>query len=110
MKFLKQISLIIIFALLCMSIYKDINPRQNKSIESVSSETKDNYLYEIIEYTVRSGDTVLSIVEDINNENINTIEINNIIKDFKYLNPDTNIYGLIPNNTYYFPKYKSNER
>lgn len=109
MKFLKQISIIIIFALLCVTIYKDINPPQNKSIESASSKIKDGDHYEIIEYTVRSGDTVLSIVEYINQEAIKTIEINSIVNDFKNLNPDTNIYELIPNNTYYFPKYKSNE-
>lgn len=59
--------------------------------------------YEEIE--VKSGDTVLSIVEEINNKQIPSIE--KIVDDFKELNPNQSPGKLKVGKLYKFPKYKT---
>ncbi|MBP1968683.1 hypothetical protein J2Z83_000777 [Virgibacillus natechei] len=51
------------------------------------------------------GETVLTIVEGINNNNIKKMAPKQIITDFKLINPSIDPHNLRPNHYYYFPLY-----
>ncbi|WP_243386309.1 hypothetical protein [Bacillus kexueae] len=55
--------------------------------------------------TVNKGDTVLSIVERIN-EQSEDISIETIIADFEQLNPSTKAHNILIGEAYKFPLYK----
>lgn len=112
MAFLKQSISYLIIILVIVCIYKDVTTPlydyaendTNKSINppQIMNQNKE---YEIIAHKIKSGDTVLTVTKRLNHWNTNQIDINKLIEDFLTLNPNTDIYSLMPNNTYYFPKY-----
>jgi len=103
MSFSKQIIFLIILLFLCISIYKDLNDNRRELIK-LSNFDQENQ-YEVIYQYVENGDTLLSIVEDINDQNNFDLDIDIIIQDFKSLNPFVDEYHLMPNERYKFPKY-----
>ncbi|WP_416827243.1 hypothetical protein [Ectobacillus polymachus] len=68
-----------------------------------AANTNTQQPYEEIE--IKSGDTVLSIVEEINNKQIPSIE--KIVDDFKELNPNQSPGKLKVGKSYKFPIYKA---
>jgi len=104
----KRILFYFILILLLISIYKDLSigsSINNIIIESSSPKTVNTSNFDIVQIKVDSGDTVLSIVEKVNNYQINHIDINKIITDFKQINPFVNPYHLKKNRFYFFPIY-----
>jgi len=110
MQFIKRLSIYLLLILLLVSIYKDLTIDTSK-IKSDSKITQFTDASELsgIRIRIDPGDTVLSIVEQINKENhISKIDITQIITDFEKINPDVDPYELKPNNFYYFPLYHHN--
>ncbi|RSK27862.1 hypothetical protein EJF36_13785 [Bacillus sp. HMF5848] len=54
---------------------------------------------------VQSGDTVLTIVERLHDEQL-PISIQQVIEDFENLNPGVQANNIQTNKTYYFPLYQ----
>ncbi|WP_068674300.1 hypothetical protein [Oceanobacillus sp. Castelsardo] len=107
MSFSKRFILYISIILLIASIYKDLS-LANNSIENyhyTKPLTTANSHYSIVKVKVEFGDTVISIVEDINKGNMK-ISLEQIMDDFQHLNPNTNSQSIQPKNYYYFPLYK----
>ncbi|WLR43958.1 hypothetical protein LC087_07585 [Bacillus carboniphilus] len=103
---MKRLLWFITFILVTYAIYYDlsvgtINNQLNISHEEdFSSINSPKLNYQA--YRVQEGDTVLSIVKEMNDV---TPSVSIIIEDFKYLNPDTEVYEIHPNVTYEFPIY-----
>ena len=108
MQFIKRVSIYLIFLLLFVSIYKDLFA----SSENYSSKVPEQLAFteELtgIKTRVHAGDTVLSVVEELNKDNqILKTDITQMIADFKKLNPHIDPYNLQSNHFYYFPLYNS---
>ncbi|HLR80656.1 MAG TPA: hypothetical protein VK119_08790 [Bacillota bacterium] len=105
MDFIKKTCLYLCFILLVMSIYKDLSS-EIPSEDPNKYGTLDEYStdFTIIKVKVQPGDTVLSIVEEVNGQ-IQESSIEKVMTDFKALNPTTNPYQLQTGNFYYFPLY-----
>ncbi|WP_156290717.1 hypothetical protein [Oceanobacillus salinisoli] len=107
MYFSKKIFIYIIIILLVASIYKDLSlgtePNENVPTQETTIQINENY--SAMKVKVTSGDTVLSIVENIN-EGKGEIAIDQMMTDFQQLNPEVNPYRLQPNTFYYFPVYE----
>lgn len=106
MNFFKQILVLIFIVCLLLSIYKDLSFIEEPVKLHPPFDETSLVDYELVPYFVERGETVLSIVEDLNKGVLSTLSIDEIIADFKLLNPETNIYELIPGEKYFFPKYK----
>lgn len=99
---------ILLSILVIYVIYFDLNhgtlpvaKGENSTVEIPAEKTNQPYF----EYKVRSGDTVISIVEKHNQAQL-SVPITTLVEDFKSLNK-----GLEPNKIqngkiYKFPKYK----
>jgi restriction endonuclease len=101
MSFVKKLSLFSLILLLLLSISHDLSKNMEQGAEATNSEINQNT--EIATIKVQHGDTLLSIVEEIND--LNQLHVEEIIKDFQNLNPDSDYRTLIPNTFYYFPLY-----
>src|SRR5699024_9177704 len=82
--------LYIFIILFVISLYKDLTI--GTQLHSTDNQQSDKYEKEIkdinaMRVKVKQGDTVLSIVEQLNNKTINTMDIKQILADFKALNP-----------------------
>src|SRR5699024_5155313 len=112
MQFIKRLSIYLLLILLFVSIYKDLTIDTTKiKSKSKSKITQFTDASEISSIRIRvdPGDTVLSIVEQVNKDNhISKINITQIISDFEKINPDVDPYEIKPNNFYYFPLYHDN--
>ncbi|MBU8789442.1 hypothetical protein [Oceanobacillus caeni] len=107
MSFSKRLILYMFIILLVASIYKDLSLgddmiNQYQDIETFI--TKDSQ-YTIIKVKVEWGDTVLSIIKDLNEGKIK-VPFEKIINDFQELNPNIDPNSMEPENYYYFPLYK----
>ncbi len=111
MQFIKRLSIYLLLILLFVSIYKDLTIDDTTKIKSKSKITQFTDAREISSIRIRvdPGDTVLSIVEQVNKDNhISKIDITEIITDFEKINPNVDPYELRPNHFYYFPLYHHN--
>src|SRR5699024_8864667 len=92
--------------LLLASIHKDLSagtpPPDETSKDSTRQSAGD---FSVIQVKALSGETVLSIVERINPAATHLIEIEQIMDDFKALNPDADPHHLKQNTYYNFPRY-----
>lgn len=106
MQFIKRLSIYLLVTLLFVSIYKDLTIETTKTQHNIKI-TQINNANEIprIRIRVEPGDTVLSIVEKFNKNNISKLNITQIITDFEKVNPEADPYKLQPNHFYYFPLY-----
>ncbi|GAA0482515.1 hypothetical protein GCM10008986_04270 [Salinibacillus aidingensis] len=126
MKLLKKLVLIIIVLLFIRSIIHDItvgtatksqfqeNPaaEMNNKEDTPANASTDREIdqenepeYRPVTHTVKPGETVLSISENLNEE---PVEIRTLLDDFQTLNPEVNPNEIQIGETYFFPKY-SNE-
>lgn len=104
---MKRLMIYILFFLLCVSIYKDLTVDRTSDQEiSRTFEQSSQLNYTIMQIKITIGDTVLSVSEKINIDNINNLDISTIMADFEQLNPTADPYHLEPNTFYYFPLYK----
>lgn len=109
MYLLRRILLYIFILLLIVSIYKDLSVGQtllhDSAIEDTSSIEKESLEFKVIKVKVQPGDTVLSIIEKVNNNQLDHLDIQKVMADFKQVNPLVNPYDLKLNSYYYFPVY-----
>src|SRR5690625_2632891 len=108
MIFLRRLSIYILIILLFVSIYKDLTIGQATNLLPVENNNlieNDMNDFKILKIRVQPGDTVLSIVEKINHSHMKFINIEQIVNDFKLINPFVNPYNLEPNKYYFFPLY-----
>ncbi|WP_051681369.1 hypothetical protein [Virgibacillus alimentarius] len=108
----KRICIILFLFLFIMSIYKDLTTGiiKNTLNTKIDTEITEKANIRTAKIKVYPGDTVLSIVEQINNNHHQTpnIDIEQIIIDFKKINPDADPYKLEIFKYYYFPLYHNN--
>lgn len=99
--------------LFIISLYKDITgntvidlQNEEKSVHPDLEIIQEHKNYKVVSVKVDYGETALSIIEKINNQNdMKKVNIEDILSDIQYLNPNVNLYDLKPNNTYFFPLY-----
>lgn len=110
MDFLKRLFLYIIIILLVISIFNDLSLEKEKEINSENTITMRNHDLDYVIYKVKvnTGDTVLSIIEELNKPMNGKLELDKILSDFKVLNPEVDPYQLQANTYYYFPMYHKN--
>ncbi|HLS34910.1 MAG TPA: hypothetical protein VK061_01570 [Bacillota bacterium] len=106
MKFIKQNSIYILIIFVILSVYADITTHNDVKTKNLCNAFHDETSrYTIVSYEVKDGDSVLSVMEDINKHKFHQQPIEQMIDDFLVMNPDANPYQLIPNKIYYFPIY-----
>lgn len=104
---LKKTSLFILILLVILSIYNDLSGNYPKySYErNVRIENRNQAeTFSAVQVIVQPGQSVLSITEQIN-KSIEKINIEQIMEDFKALNPGVDPLQLQSNQMYYFPLY-----
>lgn len=104
MYMLRKIFIYILIILLFLSIYQDFTTGFTTNYHPKTRF--DEYSYTITPIKVMPGETVLSILESLNGDNMYDMEINEIMDDFKEMNPNADPYELKPATVYYFPIYK----
>lgn len=112
MDFIKRTFIYVIIILLCISIYNDL------TLGNVVLENKSNRIqqpsaditFTVLQVKVEPGETVLSIVERINNNrNLEKMDLTQILTDFTIINPSIDPHNLEPRTYYYFPLYDNTQ-
>ncbi|MFD1038497.1 hypothetical protein ACFQ3N_08845 [Virgibacillus byunsanensis] len=107
---MKRMAILLFIILFLASIYKDLTIGVLFSPED-ENEPQTQYTtsnYTIIKIKVQPGDTVLSIMEELNKDNFHTIDITKTLTDFQEINPNIDPHILKNNEFYYFPQYHNN--
>ncbi|WP_249871083.1 hypothetical protein [Oceanobacillus saliphilus] len=106
---IKKLSLYIFIILLLFTFYQDIILSRTSSNPQKTNEVIVNHsdAYTIAHIKILPGDTVLSITESINSEDLYEMDLQKILDHFAQLNPTTDPYELKPYTFYYFPVYHS---
>lgn len=107
MKTIKNCCLFIFIILFVTSIYKDLY-LNTPSIHHYDAINETALNTNIIKVKVKQGETVLSIVENINQMDEEHINIQQVMADFKDANPNADPYHLKTDTYYYFPIYTNN--
>lgn len=99
----------IVIILFFISIYKDltigtpistnINQKKDNSVTAVNNNS-----FDIVKIKINPGDTVITVIERLNPE-LNSFDIELLLKDFSELNPNADPNALMVNRYYFFPKY-----
>lgn len=101
----KKIILYIFIILLVLSMYHDLRKElivsQEISTNHVSEKTKN-----VMKVRVKPGDTILSLIEEVNEGILSEIDINQLVSDFKQVNEHMDTNELEVNKYYYVPLYK----
>ncbi|UJL44858.1 hypothetical protein KFZ58_10485 [Virgibacillus sp. NKC19-16] len=109
MDFIKKTFIFVLIILLGISIYNDLtlgNSQENKINRIQQPATDINFT--VLQIKVEPGDTVLSIVERINNNrNLEKMDLTQILTDFNTINPSIDPHNLDPHTYYYFPLYNT---
>ncbi|WP_404453030.1 hypothetical protein LG329_02635 [Virgibacillus necropolis] len=103
MNFFKKSLIFITIILLFASIYHDMTSGSISTEKDNNVKTQSDLNNNTVHVQVLPGQTVLSIVEKHNNSK--ALDVAEIIKDFKKLNPNTEPYHLDAYKYYYFPVY-----
>jgi len=82
-----------------------IDDMRTKTPEQIN-HGKNTQIIALQAYTINSGDTVLSVLETLNNGQLPSDNIQKMLKDFSYYNSGTNPYELKQGVQYLFPVYK----
>ncbi|SHF61430.1 hypothetical protein [Ornithinibacillus halophilus] len=104
---MKRFLLFLFSILFLISVYKDlstgieINKEENFEVPSINEE---NPSFSVVKIKIMPGDTFISIMDNINEQNIQNFD--QMIADFKSLNPNSDPYQLQVETFYYFPLYK----
>ncbi|KGP73179.1 hypothetical protein [Pontibacillus yanchengensis] len=129
-RLIKKLLVVTLVFLFIVSITKDLttgtfptsaNEDESKPDQSTQTSTtakattkidtqphQPNKRFETIKYNVKAGETVLSIIERLNKQGT-PVTIQQMLKDFENLNPNTNPHQIETNEPYYFPVYRQNE-
>lgn len=111
MYFLKRLTIYLVIILLIISLYKDVtkgmipfNDSKSDHFQQIYTSNSNKDLATVA-VRVQPGDTLLSIIEQINGQTNTVINMEQMILDFQALNPHTDPFYLEPNSIYYFRKY-----
>src|SRR5690625_4499698 len=104
MKVIKKFSIHMLLILISMSIYTDLTTVTSQAVDSKALSTQTNY--RIIKVKISAGDNVLSVAEQINTEHEIINNVQQIMSDFKNINPQSNPHNLHVGHYYYFPFYE----
>ncbi len=93
-----------------MSLYKDLtvgtpffNDSKFDQIQQIYPKDRKSKLT-VVQVRVQRGDTILSVTEKVNHQ-LPELDIEQMITDFKTINPNIDPYQLQPETIYYFPVY-----
>lgn len=99
----KKFLLSILIILVLISIFQDLsNINNNHSTQKASVQNQQSD-YSIIPIKVMPGDTVLSIIESLHQGRTKEIKVNNLLNEFRNLNPTTEPTDIRVDHIYYFP-------
>src|SRR5690625_2352299 len=108
MYMLKKCTQYLLLFLIITSVYHDLTtgslPHTESNIDQAQIEQTHHEII-IVKRDVQAGETVLSIIEKINQDQLHELDISKILSDFKQLNPDADPFNLQLNKSYYFPVY-----
>ncbi len=104
MSLTKKICLYTCIILLIVSLYNDIRKESNQQPDTSPNIYVEDAI-KSIRIKVSTGDTILSVTESINGEILNTMSMEDILNDFKQINPDQTTMTLTPGTYYHFPIY-----
>jgi hypothetical protein len=105
-RFLTGCSIILILYVVAYDLKIGTLPQTQPVNAEIQTVEKDNIKYKT--YEAGPGDTLISVVEELNTQGGFTITA--MIKDFKSLNPGVNPENIQLGKTYRFPLYKTSER
>lgn len=107
MLILNRLLILLCIALMIMSIYHDLS-KTYSPVDDNTPEMDDNFNinYTVVSIKISSGDTLLSINEQLNPHFLTEVDIEQLLEDFMVLNPSVDPQQLKVGNTYYFPKYQ----
>jgi len=103
---MKKIIIYALIFLFLLSIYKDLNSGSLLSNLDTKQETVPINDYKAVYLKVQHGDTILSIIERINEKNMDRMDITQIMEDFELLNPNILPEEVKVDHYYYFPTYE----
>jgi hypothetical protein len=105
---MKKTIINVFIILFLVSIYKDLTLgteiTKNINKEEKPVERLDQQAFEVIKVKIKTGDTVLTVMEKIN-PSLSDLNIEQVIEDFSMLNPNIDPNSLQSNRFYFFPKY-----
>ncbi|WP_087971691.1 hypothetical protein [Oceanobacillus rekensis] len=107
MNTLKRFLLYIFIILLFISIYQDIFMKPNSTpVKNDIEKLMINESYSIAHVKVLPGDTVLSVIETLNQDYLGRMDLQSLLNHFEQLNPTTDPHKIEPYKIYYFPVYR----
>lgn len=111
MTFFKRLFFYLIIFLFIASLYRDLtigtppfNDSKLEQIQQIYPEDQKEDKLSAVQVRVQPGDTVLSIIEKINHQ-LPELDIEQMMIDFKTMNPNIDPYHLQTDSIYYFPVY-----
>lgn len=108
MYFLRRAGIYLIIILAIMSIYNDLTSgtsllTDNKPPSSEHAKQQNTKQFTVVKVKVQAGDTVLSIVEEVN-QSLSSLDMKQIFTDFQLIN-HADPHQLNTGDYYYFPLY-----
>lgn len=93
--------------------FPDSSPKQDKENSSTphaksqafDKNTSSSERYDVMKHEVNAGQTVLSIIEQINHPNL-SVTYEQMLEDFRTLNKDQDPHQIQVNEVYFFPVYR----
>lgn len=113
---MKRLVGILFTAIVLYSIYFDLShgtlpsaiTKDQSTTANANANTDKNEQSTVFEREVKTGDTVLSIIEDELNQSI-SVPITEVISDFTELNNGVTPQEIQPGKSYKFPNYKEEQ-
>ncbi|GGJ83191.1 hypothetical protein GCM10007063_02130 [Lentibacillus kapialis] len=108
MNSIKRLFIYVLIVLFLVSIHKDLTvgtPMDSEPEMQNGTKTFKQESLTAVEVKVNEGDTVLTIVEELNDQNDKQLDIPQIQADFEALNPNVQALHVEPGEYYYFPLY-----
>ncbi|MDY0408454.1 hypothetical protein ACFFIS_02740 [Virgibacillus soli] len=107
MDFLKRLCTYALIILFVISIYYDLTVTNKvPTIDNSTIPNNNVESFHVKKVKVSRGDTLLSVVEQINQGISGHLNMEEIIMDFKTSNPNIDPYKLEVGKYYYFPIYE----
>lgn len=113
MHFLKKVFVVFLALLFVRSLLYDwstgvlefdVTPTNTEEDQKEKNNHGNKASFQAVPYQVQSGDTVLSILEQLN-PHLNMYSMEKVIEDFQSLNPGIDPHSILNGNTYLFPVY-----
>lgn len=104
MLIIKRSILLIVIILLLISIYHDL--QKDLTIHDKPKTVMMNKHFTVVKMKVMPGDTILTLIEQVNDDSLEQFNVEKLISDFKTVNPHLKSNELSVNEYYYVPVYK----